>query len=212
MKTCLVVVVAMVLSGCWREGVKGSGQAKAEVRSVAAFTALDISGAIRVEVTVAPEPRVEVSGDDNLVPLIDTLVDGSSLKIRNRESVRPDVPLVVRVAAPTLTAIAASGATIVALHGRHDDQLAIKIHGAATLRGDGTAQQLTIEASGSGTLDLDQLVAARASVTSSGASTVSVNVSRSLDVHATGASTVTYRGDPPDGTREASTAATLTKR
>jgi len=206
----LVVVVG--LSGCWQEGVKGSGKAKVEVRPVAGFTAIDISGAIDVEVVIAPEPRVEVSGDDNLVPLIDTQIGSRGLAIRNRERVRPQVPLVVRVAAPKIVMVAASGATTVTMHGMQDDQLTIHVDGAATLHGDGTVHQLTVDASGAGTLDLDRLVAERASVTSSGAGTVSVNATQALDVHVSGASTVTYRGDPPDVKRAVSTAGTLSKR
>ena len=36
------------------------------------FTAITVSGAISVDVGTAAEPRVEIAGDDNLVPLITT--------------------------------------------------------------------------------------------------------------------------------------------
>ena len=210
MKPCAIVVV-VGLAGCSQPGLKGSGKAKAEARPVTGFTAVDASGAVDVEIANGPEPRVEVTGDDNLVPLIDTQSDGSRLVIRNRESVRPVVPLVVRIAAPRISAVTVSGATTVTMHGARDE-LTVHGDGAATLHGDGAVRQLTVDASGACTLDLDQLTAERARVESSSAATVSVDVTRALDVRVSGAATVNYRGDPPELKRDVSTAGTLTKR
>jgi hypothetical protein len=205
----LVVLVGMM--GCW-EGVKGSGTAKTEVRPVAGFTAIDISGAVNVEIAIAAAPRVEVSGDDNLVPLVETKIAGDSLSITNHGSMRPVVPLVVHVAATRIAAVAVSGASTVALHGVRDDQLSITVQGAATLRGDGAVHQLKVGVSGAGTLGLEGLTAERASVEADGSATVAVDVTQALDVHVSGASTVTYHGNPPDVKQDVSGAGSLVKR
>jgi hypothetical protein len=199
--------------GCWEriEGVRGSGTAKTEVRTVGAFSAVEVSGALSAEISIGAEPRVEVSGDDNLVPLVDTGVSGASLSIRNHGNFRPSVPLVVRVTAPKLTAVMTSGATNVTLHGMRDDQLSITVQGAATVHGDGTVKQLTVETSGAGTLDLDRLTAERGNVRTSGSGTTSVNVTQALDVRVSGAGTVNYRGNP-EVKQDVSGAGTLRKR
>ena len=209
--SALVFLIGAV--GCWEriEGVKGSGTAKTEVRPVGAFQAVEVSGAVDAEIAIGAEPRVEVSGDDNIVSLIDTKVSGDRLEIGNHGNFRPVVPLVVRVTAPKLTAVTASGATTVTLRGMRDDAMSITAHGAATLHGDGAVKQLTVESAGAGTLDLDRLTAERATVRASGAGTVSVNATQALDVRVSGAGTVNYRGNP-ELKQEVSGAGTLRKR
>jgi hypothetical protein len=212
------LVVLVGVAGCWEgvTGVKGSGNAKTEVRPIAGFGAgpgaVDVSGSLRVEIAIAAEPRVEVSGDDNLIALVDTQVRGDVLVVTNHGSMRPVVPLVVRIAAPRLQAIDASGATTVTLHGMRDNQMSINLQGAATLHGDGAVHELTIDASGAGTLDLDRLTAERARVTASGSATVMVNVTQALDVRVSGAGTVSYSGNPPDVKPDVSGAGSLVKR
>lgn len=192
----LVMLIGTV--GCWEriEGVKGSGTTKTEKRTASAFSAVEVSGALEAEIAVGAEPKVEITGDDNLIPLVDTGVSGDSLSVRNHGNFRPVVPLIVHITAPKITAVTASGATSVTLHGMHGDALTVTVHGAATVRGDGAVKQLTVDTAGAGTLDLDELTAERGSVHASGSGTVSVHVTQALDVRVSGAGTVNYRGDP----------------
>jgi Putative auto-transporter adhesin, head GIN domain len=192
MKRCVLIVLA----GCSWIGVEGSGKPTREVRPVTGFSAIDISSAINAEIAIGAAERVEISGDDNLVPLVATEVNGKRLVIETRKRVRPKLPLVARITALRLGALDVSGSSNVALHGVHEDRLALDLSGSAVIRGDGTVGQLDIDVSGSGSLELDQLAAERASVTVSGSGNVVLAVSRALDVHISGSATVTYRGDP----------------
>jgi hypothetical protein len=186
----------IVLAGCSWTGVKGSGTARSEVRSVPAFSAIEIAGPIAGEIAIGPEARVEITGDDNLVPLITSEVSGGRLAIGTHKNVRPSLPLVARITAPRLTAIGLTGSGDVAAHGLQADDLALSLTGSGTLGADGTVHQLGVELTGSGTLALDRLAAERARVTVSGSGDVTVAVSKSLDVQITGSGDVTYHGDP----------------
>ena len=186
----------MVLVGCGWAGVEGSGTAKREVRPVAGFHAIDISGAITTEIAIAADPRVEISGDDNLIPLVTTLVDGKGLEIGTRKNLRPTLPLVAHVSAPRIDTVEVSGSSHVAIHGVHDDSLTLELSGSVAVHGDGTVRQLKIDVSGSGSVELDQLAAERVSVTITGSGNIVVAASQALDVHITGSGTITYRGDP----------------
>ena len=207
-----VLIVGGMIASCTEAGPRGSGNARAEVRPVAAFSALEVSGVVGVELALGPEVRVELSGDDNLLPLVDTQIGGTVLTIRNREAVRAVAPLVARITAPRIAAVTASGASRVTLHGMHGEPLAITVHGAATVRGDGAIPELAVHASGAGTVDLDGLTAERARVTAAGSATVAVDVTRALDVRVSGAGKVSYRGSPPSVTQEVSGAGSLVKR
>lgn len=185
-----------VIGGCSVIGVNGSGTLKSEVRQVGAFSAIDIAGPVDADVAIAAEARVEISGDDNLVPLATTEVQGDRLMIGTRDQVRTKLPLVARITAPRVTALGASGSGTIALHGIQDDNLTLALPGSGTISGDGAVQQLTIEMSGSGQLNLDQLAAKRVSVTLSGSGSVRLSASEALDVTISGSGTVSYLGNP----------------
>jgi hypothetical protein len=202
----------VLLIGCGWTGIEGSGNAKTEARPHSGFDAVELSGALRAEIANAAEYRVEVSGDDNLVPLVITELEGKTLKIDIRKSVRPSLPLLVRIAAPRIGAISATGANRVALQGLKTDNLALNVSGAARVAGNGSVGTLGLAVSGNADIELDQLAAEGVTVTVTGSAKVDVAASRSLAVAISGAATVTYRGDPANVTQDISGAGRLVKR
>jgi len=210
MKTCVFVL----LVGCsfGNSAVPGSGTPKTELRLASGFTVVAVSGAINVDVGTAREARVEISGDDNLVPLIKTEVKGDRLTIANHTSFKPKVPMVIRVAVPQLTELVVSGASSVVLHDVHGDNLKLGIDGASRLRADGAVHQLTIEVDGASQADLDQLTVERTMAEVAGASEAEIAVFKALDAHVSGASTLSYRGDPPELKQDVTGASRLVKR
>jgi len=191
-----LVGVVLALVGCGWGGVAGSGKLASEVRPVGRFRDVGVFGAIQAEISDGGTDRVELAGDDNLIPLVITEVDHEHLQVGNRKDLRPTVPLVARISASEIGTVGLSGSGSVALHGLHEDSLTLEVTGSGTVRGDGAVRQLRIDVSGSGTVDLGQLPAERASVTISGSGNVEIAVSRALDVHISGSGAVTYRGDP----------------
>jgi hypothetical protein len=185
----------VVLAGCSFGGVKGSGTAKTEVRQVAAFSAIELAGSFDAEVSMGA-PRVELSGDDNLLPLIASDVTGDKLVLRSTENMRPSLPLVAKISVPRLTAVKVSGSGTVTLHGVTADALAISLVGSGDVRGDGTAHQLNAEVTGSGDLELANLPVDRATVEISGSGDIEVDATRTLDVRISGSGSVKYHGNP----------------
>jgi hypothetical protein len=190
------ILALVVLAGCSWTGVPGSGNARTEVRNVPAFSAVDIAGPIDAEIAVGPEAHVEITGDDNLVPLITSDVHGDRLDIGTRKNVRPSVHLVATITVPRLTGLGLTGSGDIAAHGVQADRLGVTLTGSGTIRADGTAHEAQVDLAGSGKIALDQLAAERASVSVSGSGDVAVAAARALEVSITGSGDVTYRGDP----------------
>lgn len=190
------LVAILVLAACNWTGVKGSGTPRSEVRSVGAFTAVDISGSIDAEIAIGGESRIEITGDDNLVPLVVTELDGHRLRIRTTKNVRPSLPLKARIATARLGELEVSGSSDVVFHGAHEDKLTLSLSGSTKVRGDGTAHELDIDAAGSCDVELGQLAAERAKISISGSGDAVVAVSQALDVSISGSGSVTYRGEP----------------
>lgn len=191
------ILVLVMLAGCssWA-GVLGSGNAKTEARNVPAFTAVDIAAPADADIAIGPEVRLEITGDDNIVPLITSDVQGDRLEIGTRKDVRPSVHLIARITVPQLTGIGLSGSGNITAHAVQSDRFGVTLPGSGTIRVDGTAQEVEVELVGSGTVALDQLAAERVSVSVSGSGNVAVAASKTLDVSITGSGNVTYYGDP----------------
>lgn len=106
------------------------------------------------------------------------------------------------------TTIAASGASEIDLSGAYQD-LSVEASGASNVTLDGTAQNLRANASGGSEIDLSNLPVADARVEASGASTIRVQLSGTLDAEASGASNVYYSGNPALGNISTSGASSI---
>jgi hypothetical protein len=208
MKSFLVVV----LVGCAWNGIEGSGTAKSEVRPVKGFKAIELSGAVSAEILISDEYRVEISGDDNLVPLVTTELEGETLEVDTRKNMRRKLPLVARINAPQIGAIKASGSHVVTLLRMRGDALDLQFGGSVKVRGGGTVGKLGLVVSGSADVELEQLAAESVTVDISGSAEVEVTASRSLAVEISGSATVSYRGDPASVTQDISGSGKLVKR
>ncbi|RIK36162.1 MAG: hypothetical protein DCC55_28165 [Chloroflexi bacterium] len=109
------------------------------------------------------------------------------------------------------TTIAASGASRINLSGTYQD-LAVEASGASDVTLDGSGQNLRANASGGSEVDLANLPVVDARLDASGASTIYVQLSGTLDVEASGASNIYYSGDPTLGDVSTSGASSISRR
>src|ERR1051325_10590775 len=123
------ILALVVLAGCSWTGVPGSGNARTETRNVPAFSAVNVAGAIDADIAIGPETRVEITGDDNIVPLITSDVHGDRLEIGTRKNFRTSVHLIARITVPRLTGIGLTGSGDIAAHGVQSDHLGVTLSG-----------------------------------------------------------------------------------
>ncbi len=205
MRIAMVCALLALLPACTR----GSGIEASEVRSVAAFEQVNVGGAFVVTIDVGPETRVEVKGDDNIVPDVRTEVKGETLDVDLSGSHSLKLPLVVTITTPSLVEVDAEGAATVAVRGIQAERFEVDVSGASTAELSGVTTTLDAEAAGASTIRAQALVAEVAEVDAAGASTVEVKVTKSLDADASGASTVRYHGEPETLRRDASGASKI---
>lgn len=199
------VILALLPLAC----TSGSGVKASEVRASEAFEAIEVGGALTVDVEVGPQTRVEVQGDDNLVSKVRTVVEGKTLHIDLSGSVSTELPLVIHVATPSLHELDVGGASTVDVRGIVGERFEVDLSGASTVELRGEVEDLDAEASGASTLRAAALVVQEAEVEASGASKVEVNAARSLDASASGASTIRYQGQPGELQRDVSGASKI---
>lgn len=213
---CIALLPMLAHAGTTR----GSGKLASDNRSVAEFQAISLRGAMDLEVRQGPQ-SVVVEGDDNLLPLVETAVEGSGanatmvVRIKRGESFNTRQRLLVKVSVPTLAGVAAEGsgdirvesfntpALKVALSGSGDarlsglitGELGISISGSGDVSGSGTSAKLKISIAGSGDVRLGEMKAEDVSVSIAGSGDAAVHANKSLSVSIAGSGDVTFTGN-----------------
>ena len=187
----------------------GSGRMATEVRELSGFNSVDVSSVFQVEITAQSEFHVEVEADDNLLQYIETDVRNGELHISLDKRVKSRNPLRVRIGAPDIERIEASGASKVFVSNLKNAKVEVDTSGASKIELSGETSQLIVDVSGASNINAVELKAVNATVDASGASRVNVNVSGELRSEASGASNINYVGNPANVIKNTSGASTV---
>jgi hypothetical protein len=209
-RTCAAsILLVLALVGC-PSGLRGSGTVKTERREVPAFTGLEVGGFFEVEVTAGKPQSVELSGDDNILPLVTTEVRSGVLVVSTRERVLPRQPLKLVVSVSKLTQLGISGAGSARASGIDAVDFKFRLSGAASATVSGAVKTLYAGISGAGGLHASDLRAEAVEVRISGAASAEVHATRSLTARISGAGHVRYRGKPAEVKPEVSGVGSVT--
>jgi putative autotransporter adhesin-like protein len=199
--------------------VVGSGKAASETRAIAAFSAISLKGSLALELRQGSPTSVVVHGDDNLLPLVESIVDSDQtlqLHWKNGTSVRTGTRTWVEVIAPQIRAVSSAGSGAITIDtmkvprlalstsgsgdvrakALNNDELSLAISGAGKASLVGRAARVQLDISGSGGIDATELRADDVSVSIAGSGAASVHAARTLAVSIAGSGDVTYSGDP----------------
>ena len=196
-----VFVLSFFISGCnlvtmCESSVRGSGVEKAEQRTVGNFKGIEVSGACDVQVTCGKTTSVEISGDDNIVPLIKTEVKNGVLNIWHEGSINPKTKLTVTVTTPDLQSVSSSGACDIVVNNLSNEAFTVDVSGAGSVEARGTTGKLTINISGATDVITKDLKAKKVEIDVSGASNAEVFASEELRADVSGVGNITYHGNP----------------
>ena len=205
-------VSGKIFNFSFNKSVKGSGNISTETRDIRDFSGVDVSGVFQVEITAQKDFGVEIEADDNLLSLIKTEVRGGVLRIEAKERLSSEHGLKIRISAPDIDSIDASGVAKVTLAGVKNNELRIDTSGASKVNIDGETANLTIEVSGASSINAENLKAENANVDASGASHVSVFATAELKSDASGASKIVYSGGPKNVEKRSSGASSVREK
>jgi Putative auto-transporter adhesin, head GIN domain len=205
--TPLSIAIVISLAGCSHiistDKIKGSGIAKTEKRSVAPFTSLEVNCHGSIQVHAQRQEGLEISGDDNIIPLITTEVNNGTLYIRSSKEYDPRDKLEIIVSAPDLKKFVFSGAGEANLSNVKNDRMEIALNGAGSLTASGETKEADITLSGAGSVDAKNLHAINAKVNSTGVGIVDIYVMGQLDAKTSGVGEINYYGSPKSVNRQA---------
>ena len=126
-----LVAIAGVTGACSFRAVQGTGPVKTEIRNATAFTKLESSFGIVIDLTVGEAPAITVEAPENLLPIISTEVRGDTLRIAGTSDFFVTTPVKVHVATPDLEAVKLFGGSILVAEDLALDSLGIELSGGA---------------------------------------------------------------------------------
>lgn len=177
--------------------VHGSGAPRSELRTVDAFSRIELSGGLECEVEVGGGSiLVTVHGDDNLVELVETRVRDGWLVVRIPAGYRLDPAPLIEVQLPALITLQQRGSGRVQVEGLRGESFELAQHGSGQVTLAGAVGHLEVTRRGSGEADLAALSANVVVVQSRGSGYVYVYPRESLKVDLAGSGDVVYRGSP----------------
>ena len=178
--------------------INGSGTSRTEVRPVAPFTAIRLSDVdARVVIARTGTESLEVTADDNLLPLFTSEVrDGTlHLSVAKDKSVSGKRP-VYKITVGDLRQLGVSGSGTVDATGLDGEALAMSIAGSGEITAAGRVEDLSISIGGSGSCNAVALRAKRARVAVRGSGDATVNAQDELEAIVAGSGSIWYVGSP----------------
>jgi RNA polymerase sigma factor (sigma-70 family) len=213
------------------EVIRGSGKEETKDFTLSGFTTVEVGEVFNVEITHGDSFRTTITTDDNVLPFVNAVKEGNTLKIhldgQNRSF--QNVTLKASVAMPSLEGVTLRGASNVTIGGfKSGTDFKLRAGEASTVKGEIQAGDFDLEATGASNVSLkgsakkarlsgkeaSELTLAEfaldsADVTLKDASHATIQVKKQLDYDLSGASNLRYRGDPMIGKKRATEASSV---
>ena len=211
----LAAVFSLLLNACYVDD-PGPLQEVERQYAMVDFDRLEIGDALHIEVTQGEYFAVNIRGDRRNIEDLEVTKEGTTLLIRYDKSRQRRHDTFVTITMPQLYAANFSGASESRVHGFSNegvfnillsgasvcqldveaDEIDVVLSGASYLSIRGTGDSMKGDVSGASTLKAFACPVQRADLSFSGASHGEVEVYQELQVVASGASNVVYRGTP----------------
>jgi hypothetical protein len=190
-----VSIFMLVLTGLLGGCVQGRGPVTSETREVGAFSRIEASAGVRVVVRIGPSEAVEVTAQENLLPVIATDMRGDTLSIEASEDFTTLEPVTVTVVVPALDGITLNGGSQAVIDGLDAESLELRIRGGAQVTAAGSADHVALDADGGATANLEDLSVRVATVAIDGGATAALTASDEVTGKAAGGSRLTVLGE-----------------
>jgi hypothetical protein len=197
--------------------VRGNGNLRTEERSLGSFNSVASYGSFNVYVSTG-DKSIKIEAEENLLPYIETYVDGSVLHVETKENfwLRPNREVKIFISSPDFRSIHSYGSGDIIGRSKIIDssKLELAVSGSANIKMDVDAPEIDTKISGSGDIDLKgetksfkgeirgsgnvraiDLKCEDATIKIYGSGNADVFASAKLDVHVAGSGDVHYKGD-----------------
>jgi hypothetical protein len=194
----LVAVLAAACNFDFNTGIKGSGKAVTESRTVTGFKGVILKGSGRLLIDTNGTESLVITGDDNLLPYITSEIKGNDLVIgtKDNEGISPSGDIVYKLSAKSLDSIELGGSGEIDAKGINTNRIKVVIGGSGNVSTAGMAESQEVTIAGSGNYNGERLKTRTGTISILGSGDADVDASDKLDVTVAGSGSVKYTGDP----------------
>lgn len=215
-----IALLAVTFSyGQWPfEKIQGDGHVTKETRSIGNYTAVSSSGFWDVMIAYGESNSIQLEGDENLLPYIETKVEDGKLTIKSKKNanLRSKNKMTIYVSLTRMTGISLSGSGDMIGKGKFENagntdvklsgsgsinidfnkvsSLDLSISGSGSIRLSGTSRELNARISGSGNADCSGLNADAVTAMISGSGNIKVYANQKIEARISGSGNVYYKG------------------
>lgn len=215
---CLLAIFGLILSGCSRENIHGSGRVITEERPVDRFEDVTIEGPLEIHLQQGALVPLRIEAEDNVMRVIETSVSGTNLRIKVRNGVNlksfRDIHIYVQSEKYRRIIFSGSGSLVspdtirtplftYEVNGSNDAQLKvdanevrINVNGSGNIGLEGMTRDYYSEINGSGDVNGEELKANNAKVETNGSGNQHIWAVDKLWGHISGSGNVKYKGSP----------------
>ena len=197
--------------------IRGNGNVRTETRSPGNFKSVASHGSFDVFIS-SGEQAVKIEAEDNLLPYIETYVEGYTLHVETKDNywLRPGRKVKIFVSSPDYESIRSYGSGDIIGESKitNSSKLELGVNGSANIKMDINAPEINTETNGSGDIFLKgetksfegeihgsgnikalDLRSNDATIKIYGSGDADVFVNGKLDVHVAGSGDVNYKGN-----------------
>ena len=186
------------LTGPSQNRTVGSGNFITVTRPIDGFDTVDASTGLRVLIAFGAVESLEITAEDNIVPLVETAVVGGRLVLGFKSGAGSINAhgVTCRITARTLRDVRASSGSQIDIEGVAVPSLTANVSSGATLTISGTADRFDFDLSSGSRLHASGLATRVVNAQMSSGSVARIRVADTLIVNATSAAVLEYFGNP----------------
>jgi len=193
------------------------------------FSGISIGSAFEVVLVQGNNTGIDLEVDERYMDQISVEVNNGTLQVSTKGTIRNPKKMKATITFSTLESMGFSGATKISSEADLNfenltieasgatkmnmnlqaSSLRLSISGASTLEFAGSTGSLKVDLSGASKMDASELRVQDGSISTSGASKANIWFTGTLDIEASGASKITYKGNPNLGKTRTSGASSL---
>ncbi len=220
-----IFLVAVLLSAStqaqswWNnKKVKGNGNVVTETRSTSDYDGVSVGGSFDVILVNGTEGKLTLEGEENILPYIETEVDGGTLKIKYKKNtnVRTTRKLTITVPVKQIDQVSLGGSGKIVSQGNlksdsfrvnlggsgkielnlDADKVSASIGGSGDIVLTGTTQNFKCSIAGSGSIKAYELKAQELNANIAGSGSIRTTVEERIKAKVVGSGSVYYKGKP----------------
>ncbi|MEC5147364.1 head GIN domain-containing protein [Chitinophaga sp. 212800010-3] len=214
----MIAIFSIILSGCTRDNITGSGNIVSEIRPTGPFTDVEVSGPFEVHLLQENTSAVELRAEDNIIGAIETGIHNNSLfvRMRNNVNIRRHKPIKIYVHNPIYQRVKFDGSGSLdnkdtlrtslfkyELNGDSDASLLLAandlnttINGSGNIALKGSANSIDSDINGDGNIAAINMEVQNANITIRGSGEHTILVRKHLDARIYGSGNIYYSGNP----------------